>query len=395
MRNIRLHGKGNTATVAIIALIAFFLFAYFSRMDVEIGREASLPEILPVQGAICNLAASTFVDLRIEPGIINGLRDSGQVKDLQYSALFYENPFPGESKLTSISNLAATNDIGLFDDIDAGSLSFAPGYGMGCLEGSEAACIVHDMCLEEHGLNVGDSAMINPLLLIWNNADIQDPVDLQPIEIQVIGSYASVDDVTPAVSMVFAPGFYEALAAANGQPAYYSSASFKVADPAELNSFKGYMRELSLLEAVPTAQSTHIGAALQVDDEIFIKTISSIREGIALFRGFLPLIMVLAAMIAFIASNIMMQGRQREYALMRSLGIGVARCRMTWPAENLVIATAGAIVGIIVASVVMDAQIEWGVGPTLALLYGSYYLGWFVAIWLIGRVSIMEVLTKG
>ena len=82
------------------------------------------------------------------------------------------------------------------------------------------------------------------------------------------------------------------------------------------------MHTLGLLPVSAESDLHYEGNALVVQDETFIKAAERIEESLTLLRGFLPLILFIAAGAGYLTAHLFIQDRRQEYALFRSVGVG-------------------------------------------------------------------------
>lgn len=171
---------------------------------------------------------------------------------------------------------------------------------------------------------------------------------------------------------------------------YVDSASFYVADPLQLNVFKNEMKSFGLLERAPSAKLTYDGIALVVRDTTFRTLASQLRQSIDALEGFFPFISTIVIFIGYITSFLLLNSRQKEYALMRALGAGRGKCFLIFFLEQFFLIILGAFIGGGTANLILKGTLE--VVTTGNIFLFSYFFGCMVALWRIGKTSVIEAL---
>ncbi|MBE6989491.1 MAG: FtsX-like permease family protein [Ruminococcaceae bacterium] len=138
----------------------------------------------------------------------------------------------------------------------------------------------------------------------------------------------------------------------------------------------------------------HIGAsrtALVLRDASFIKTTENLNRSISMGRVMLSMIFLVVTLLGFIISWLMVNGRKREFALMRGLGVGRGRLFFSFFWEQALLCLAGCLLGCVaLVWCFAGGTLQW-VAPAAYLL--CYLIGCAVSVRLISHVNLIALLT--
>ena len=382
-------------------LIVVFLVLFFRGLETNLKQLESLPAAIPIEARINNLNGSLSSGMMIRETIIDALDESTYVADLNYTA-----------------ELAASqNEIGEDETLDAGSFSlplclgvnraeaypvlstattlYMPGAGPEDLAGAEPVCMIRLQELNGLGLSVGDKLH----LILFN---ITYPGDnamkkfhrLGAYDVTIIGSFepALSDSLTRPAQVVFPVGWLRAIFSQQQVMFFADSANFRVIHPLELNKFKEEMHKIGLLPVISQANQTQRGTSLTVNDETFIKAATRVKENITLQKMIMPFIILIVGLLGFVVSYLLLQSRRPEIAIMRSLGVSQRSCFIMLLFESAVLELAGSLAG--VAAALLLVKVDFVLGLAVVVPFFAVYMaGTAVALIMLGRFSVMQVLT--
>ncbi len=167
-----------------------------------------------------------------------------------------------------------------------------------------------------------------------------------------------------------------------GLPFNYSGLDLVFADLANLEAFKAAMLEKGL----------HTGEArLRIDDTLMQQTTGQLKQQISLLQAFLPVLLMLTAAIGFGLSFLLLRGRKKEAAILRSLGMRRQQVFFLLLAESVLQALTGSLLGTLTALLF--------VGPAafdeacIAALLASYLIGGAAAVRKLAGVNVFTVMT--
>ena len=162
----------------------------------------------------------------------------------------------------------------------------------------------------------------------------------------------------------------------------YSGLDLIFTDLANLEVFKTAMLEAGL----------HIGEAqLRIDDSTMQQTTGQLKQQIALLQELLPVLLVLAATIGFGLSFLLLRGRKKEAAVLRSLGMRRSAVFTVLLGETALQAATGCLLGCGIALLLAGAAAFQP--DQLLLLWACDLLGGGVAAWKISGVNVFNIMT--
>lgn len=142
------------------------------------------------------------------------------------------------------------------------------------------------------------------------------------------------------------------------------------------------------------AWANHSGGnrvALLLRDGAYLELTESLERNISLGRLIFPVIFALVALLGFVISWLMINGRKQEFAIMRGFGAKRGRVFLSFFWEQALLCTLGCAVGCL-------SLFRLGGGWMQALALGAYLacylLGCAVSVLLVGRVNLMELLCE-
>lgn len=384
-------------------LIVVFLYLFFSGLQVNLRQLEALPEALPIEAQIRNLNGTLTSGMMIKESVIQALEDSEYVKDLSYTAemaavtgeVSEETAAAmGQGDMT-FPNILGVNRVDALEGLPAEAFTFASDSDSGMLEGADPVCVMRQEDLDVQGLSVGDSIRMTLFYISYpyDNA-VNKLYLLGAYDVRIIGSFRvpASETGTRAVQVLFPVKWLRAEQAKAGSLFFADSAHFRIANPLELNAFKAEMHEAGLMSIISEANGSQRGNALTVNDETFIKTAARLKENIALTQILTPFVVVIVGFLGFVASYLLLQSRRPEIAIMRSLGVSRKNCFGMLLFESAVLELSGSLAGVAAASFLVDMDATLGLGVVVPF-FVVYMAGTAVALAMLGRFSVMQVLT--
>lgn len=400
---MRRHWSKSVLAVTTCLLIVVFLFLFFSGLTANLTQLEALPEAIPIDAWISNLNGSARSEMLVKETIIQGLEDSKYVKDLDYTAQI-------AAAIGEVTKEAATdlnqidlpflfgfgvNRIDASPGVPAEEFSFSEGVGPEVLAGAEPVCVMSEQELNNLGLSVGDTIRMTLFNTTFpNNNAMKNYNRLGVYEVEIIGSIRipTGENATGNVQMIFPVQWLRQIHRQAEIMFFADSAHFRIANPLELNAFKTEMDELGVMSVISEANSTPRGDALIIYDETFIKTATRLKENITLTQLLTPFVVVIVGFLGFVTSYLLLQSRRPEIAIMRSLGVSQRSCFEMLLFESAVLELSGSLLGVVVASLFVDMSVALGLGVVFSF-FVVYMAGTAVALIMLGRFSVMQVLT--
>ena len=162
----------------------------------------------------------------------------------------------------------------------------------------------------------------------------------------------------------------------------YNALEMRLGNLRQLDVFKSQMKELGMDAG---------GAILIINDALLREVTSQLNRQIRLLESVLPILLALVAGIGFGLSFLLLQGRKKEAAILRSLGMRRWQVAGVFLTETAAQALTGTLVGGLLSYLVLDAtafQLKY-----LVLVLVCFLLGGSAAVWKISGVNVFNIMT--
>lgn len=166
-------------------------------------------------------------------------------------------------------------------------------------------------------------------------------------------------------------------------PVHYNALEMRLGGLRQLDVFKTKMQELGMDSG---------GAILVINDALLREIVSQLSRQIRLLESALPVLLALVAGIGFGLGFLLLRGRKKEAAVMRSLGMRRMQVAGIFLTETAAQALAGTLAGGLAACVVLGAasfQLKY-----LLLVLVCFLLGGAAAVWKISGVNVFNIMTE-
>lgn len=395
--SIRRRKAASLVTAAISVMLVILLNLYFGSIRSYQTQLTDLAENVPVYCRILNRNGSLENNLFISERILEGLRQSDQVKNPAYITCFMAGE--GDFALAEIkvqlnlwgagvnSTEAIGNDVYDLIEMEASDIDEL-------LSSDRMECIVDKTIMRRRKWEIGDTVVLK---CYYDSADSEyGKRMLAPmggtVEVKIVGSMTGVtgrngyriDLLLPYDGVL---RMYEQY----GHPCFADSASFYVEDPLQLNEFKEQMKEIGLGEKIPTAMDSYHGCVLEVRDNDFITSATSLRRSLEMLQMFFPVICVLVLMIGYVVSYLSGNSRREEFALLRLQGVKKMNSSLMFLSEQMILVLVGNLIG--------DAAMVF-VTPSVFLMFAvngilllAYLIGSLAAYGRMSRGSVVVLLS--
>ena len=165
-------------------------------------------------------------------------------------------------------------------------------------------------------------------------------------------------------------------------PVHYNALEMRLGNLRQLDVFKSQMKELGMDAG---------GAILIINDALLREVTSQLNRQIRLLESVLPILLALVAGIGFGLSFLLLRGRKKEAAILRSLGMRRWQVAGVFLTETAAQALTGTLVGGLLSYLVLDAtafQLKY-----LVLVLVCFLLGGSAAVWKISGVNVFNIMT--
>lgn len=398
IRNIYRNNYKSAITISICICLVLLLNVYLGNIDSNKRQLDNLPEVVPVHYMITSLNGHRQAGLVIKGEVIEKLRQSSHIKEGAYTVRMMGGI--GEFDIQDWKehlnlNIIGINNVNTVPGLTSDSIHINHEEQKTFFSSSKMECIISSSLMEKRGWEVGDNIPLNLYYYIYD--DIYDDIkgiDSIPLELLTVkigsemeppltmGEQIPPDILLPLETIKES---YER----NDVPFSADSASFYVANPLMINEFKEEMKSIGLMAKVPSAMDSYQGIGLTVKDSIFISLASQLQQTISMLYNFFLTICITIIIIGYIASFLLIGSRQKEFSLMRALGVRAWECfRILW-LEQFVLILIGGIIG---SALCIGFQSIRTVLMADALILISYLLGVSMALWRLGRKNTVQLL---
>lgn len=319
----QLRSRGRSVLVlCIAALLAACMAFYVGNIGVNKAALQSLSDSVPVTVRITSRNGAKTAGLNIEAKPFDHLTEAG-VHDVRCTAVaagaFSPEVRAQEMFLGGDTIVRAGNSLEALE-LSADNLHFADGQSAAFLSGDSAQCVIGEDYAERTGLHPGDTLSLEIYTVRQSmNGTIYQMIGDAALEI--IGTHSA-----PGGADVILPvNFLRTEAETAGVSFLYDSCSALVDDSTHLKDFKAEMQKY-FMDINPSAEDPNAGDALSVEDELFMKTASRLRQNIALFQSMLVPFFALIIGLVVLTTFLTMRSTRRDMAIARSLGVSKWRC---------------------------------------------------------------------
>lgn len=318
-----LGNRGRSVLIlCIAALLTLCMAFYVGNIGVSEAALQSLSDSVPVTVRITSRNGAKTAGLNIEAKPFDHLTEAG-VHDVQCTAVAAGAYSPEvraqEMFLGGDTTVRAGNSLEALE-LSADDLHFVDGQSAAFLIGDSAQCVISEDYAERTGLHPGDTLSLELYMVRQSmNGTIYQKIGDAALEI--IGTHSA-----PGGADVILPVRYlRAEAETAGVSFLYDSCSALVDDSTHLKDFKAEMQKY-FMDINPSAEDPNAGDALSVEDELFVKTASRLRQNIALFQSMLVPFFALIIGLVVLTTFLTMRSTRRDMAIARSLGVSKWRC---------------------------------------------------------------------
>lgn len=266
-------------------------------------------------------------------------------------------------------------------------------------------CVVSRNFLEKRGLQLGDTASV---FVMEDTEKIEILVNIMPV-----GTFASIG----GKDYIYVPlSFYISPELLTGEAQDYSSARSVYANRyANAESYMKYLTGCATFSTMRFRLSSarnldatrealwkkgfstvgrlnSIRSTILLRDKSFKETTETLNRFITLSGIVFPVVLLAVAVLGFVISWLMVNGRKQEFAIMRGLGAGKHRVFKSFFTEQAVLSFLGGALAFGAMLLLRRADYtQW----YIAVCYiASYFVGCAVSIKSIGKMKLMDLLAE-
>lgn len=158
-------------------------------------------------------------------------------------------------------------------------------------------------------------------------------------------------------------------------------------DARELDALRDYLEENGYSQ-VGIIRSNRL--AVVIEDKALADGLLSIQQHLSFLHFIIPIMLLLSGVIAFILSYLLTRNRLPEFAVMRSLGSKKIQVYQAFFLEQFFLL----LIGVLPVATILVVHQDWlpAVGRNLILFLAVYTLGIVIAIGLMGRSKVLDIL---
>lgn len=404
VKSVRRQKSRSVLVVLVNFVLAILLNLYFGLIGSYRTQLSDLAANTPIKGTVTNPDGTMEVGIAVGSDTLRDLQAAEQIRDLDCSTQLKAGFGEFEEAHWEVNlNL----DVGVVNRIDSTVLpedmkvAYQEGWDETLFAGAERVCLLKRSDMEEQGFAYGDEI---PFTVYYYRYDDRrrdvDILELGYVHLKVVGQ---IDDSDPLGSMEYPDmlmPFQTAWDAFEARQIDFTAeaVSFYVRDPLALNAFKeemGQIGELGLMEVYKGdgAKFSYKGSALYVQDGIFITMAGRLKTAIRILTAFLLPMGILVFIVGYVISHLLANGRVKEFALFRSLGVGAPFAVWSFWCEQFVLVFVGNVLGCLMALLVGQRGIQEIMAVCGAAL-GGYMLGTTVALLLLAKEKPLELLAS-
>lgn len=407
IKNIRRHTRKSVLYFFICVIAVLTVQIYMAGIDRTEKQLLQLPDAMPISASVASVDGSRFEGLQILEKTVDGLQSSAHVRDLRLTVLLrggIGNRAPGglgsltpeEAKTYyAIWAVLGANTVEAVAGFEPDAVTWLPDYGPDFLSSDKPVCLIDKNLMETHSLSLGDSV---PVDLHYYRYGDHGEITYEPVELTELRIVGTVDMGGAAQRVVVPFEYIRAVFHRQDITFTAASASFYVRDPLKLNDFKAEMKTIQLSKVDTSGNAAlavlaNRGAALLVNDAIFISSATRLQESLSLLRGFLPLLAVVLAAIGYFVAYLMIQNRREENAVLRLLGMSRRESMGLYFTEMVLLTLSGSLFGLLISTAFRIGGFSAGV-LGFCLLSLCFMLGSLIALLRLGRTNVMLALAQ-
>ena len=400
-RSLKRHGKKTAIALLVSLALGLFLCQFTGSVETYRQRLQELSENAELRVTFINSSGTRTVGLKVYDDKLRALEDSGLVEPGLYAAtcLFSDGseddqPFGNTTRMVQ-SMSAFTQEAPLL--ITPDNVTYFEGYDASLFASDEPVCLLPQERFERLGYKPGDKVHFQvftskgtPSIYNPGSGSIFPGIET---ELTIAGTYRVAGDKNTFLGNMVCP--YKVMRKAikdSKLNIWPSEAYLTIPDPQNLNAVKALLQELEIL---PVNQSLATSAAFAktaiINDSVYIGTAEPTRRTLELLQSLYPVVFGAIALIALLASYLLIQSRREEIALQRSLGAGRGRVFALFLSESACLCVIGALLSCLASWLAFGTPPAALALPLLGYI-ASNLLGAGIAVLLMLRTGVLAVL---
>lgn len=402
-KSIQRQKSRSILVILVNFVLAILLNLYFGLIGSYQTQLHDLAANTPIKCTITNPDGTMEVGISVDSEILRGLQAAEQIRDLDCSVQmkagygeFAIEDWMEHLNLT-VSAVNKSDSSVLPEDME---IQYLDGWDETLFAGNERVCVMGKSEMDEQEYVCGDETLLTVYYFYYDDKQDLWWDELPPVSFKIVGQIDDSDPVAsyeyPDVLLPFQTAWD--LVEENQVDFTADAVSFYVKDPLALNAFKeemGQIGELGLMEIYKgdSVRFSYKGTALYVQDGIFITMADRLKTAIRILTAFLLPMGVLVFIVGYVISHLLANGRVKEFALFRSLGVKAPLAVRVFWCEQLILVLVGNVIGCL-AALLVSRQGILEIMAVCGAAFGGYMLGTTVALALLAKEKPLELLTS-
>lgn len=392
--NIFRHKKKSMIAILLIWLLIILTNIYLKNIESNIRQLNHLKDAVPVFCRVTDLKGSKESGLAIPADMLKNLEKSQSIEKLTYTVRmmggignFREEEW---SKYLNL-NIMSSNSLKELIGSGVENMKLSREEQDAFVDTSEAQCLVNRGVLDDRNWKIGDVIELNLYYYFYDDKEGINLFPLNCIPVKIIGEIPEDAGTVHGMSLdlILPVQFVQEEYQKANIDFMADSASFYVKNPLKLNEFKEEMQSYHFLPQRADAFPSYCGNALTVRDDTFISLATNLQQTISLLKTCFGPICIGLMGIGYLVSFLLMRGREKEYLLMRMMGMKAGQCMGIYLLEQILLSLAGTGIGI----VFFISNTNWRVLVCTAFaVLGSYLVGACAVLWNFSRKNMLELL---
>lgn len=169
----------------------------------------------------------------------------------------------------------------------------------------------------------------------------------------------------------------------------FSTCVFTLQQAGQLDALRDYLTEQAFSQVGKLSKNR---TTILLRDQTFVETVGGLGRYISFSRILFPVLFAVVALLGFIISWLMVNGRRMEFAILRGLGAARTRVFLSFFLEQLLLCLLGCILGCGVLLAVTGPGIAQYLA--VAVFLGCYLAGCALSVLAVGKTDLMQLLSE-
>lgn len=393
-RSLKRHGKKTLIALLVSTVLGTFLCQFAGNVETYRQRLRELSEKAELRVTFVNTSGTRDVGLKVYDDKLRALEESGLVQTGLYKAECWFSDGTGDDQPSPLNPRRLVQTVaGYTNTTPLGGeegVTWFEGYDSSIFDSDQAVCLLPQERFDRLGYQPGDTVHIQ---FFTGGANGKSIFPGQEMDMAIAGTFQNDGPALSRLGMVCPYRTMRRGLRESNLNIWPSQAYLTIPDPEDLNAVKALLQELEI-QPVDKSLNTwaEYGKTAVINDSIYIGTAEPTQRTLDLLRSLYPAVFAAVALIALLASYLLMQSRREEIALQRSLGVKPRRTFALFLGESACLCVLGAVLAGAFSACLLGTPPR-ALGLPLLGYAGAYLLGSGAAILLMLRTGVLAVLS--